>query len=195
MNAREAADLLLRDKVFFENGGGVTLSGGECLMQWAFSAEVLWICAQAGVDTAIETSLYAPREAIDALLPVTDHFLIDIKYLDADTHQKILGRDNRLILDHYRYLLSKGADVLVRTPLIPSYTASDDNIRSIARFIREQDPDARYELLNYNPLCRGKYEALELDYPVDDITPLSSRQMEHFYDILRQEGIRHIVKE
>jgi len=195
VTSEEAAEMLLRDRVFFGDSGGVTLSGGECLLQWRFAAQVLTRCKEAGTDTAIETCLLASREAIEAMLPVTDHFLIDIKYLDHEKHRKVLGADNRQILDNYEYLVERGADVLVRTPLIPGFNATESNIRSIARYIKKTDPGAKYELLNYNPLCRSKYEALDLSYPVQSASPLSREEMEGFYRVLAEEGIEHIVRE
>ena len=195
ISAGEAADLLLRDRVFFGKRGGVTLSGGEVLLQWKFAKQVLSICRDHGADTAIETSLMAPREALEEMLPVTDHFLTDIKIFDNEEHKRIIGAENRIILKNYEYLLEQGADVLVRTPLIPGYTADEYNIRSIARYIVSRDADARYELLNYNPLCRSKYEAAEKEYPVREIRPLSEEEMQRFYRILEEEGVAHIIKE
>lgn len=194
VTAKEALNLLMRDLVFFGEDGGVTLSGGEALMQWEFASEVLGLCKEKGADTAIESCLFAPGKVIEAMLSVTDHFLIDIKYLDADEHKRIVGTDNRQILNNYEFLVSRGADVLVRTPLIPGYTATEENIRSIARYIRSVDADAKYELLNFNPLCRSKYAALEKDYPVDG-KAFSEEEMERFYQILEEEGILHIIKE
>ena len=195
VTSREAADMLLRDRVFFADGGGVTLSGGECLAQWKFASRVLSLCREAGADTAIESCLLAPREAVEAMLPVTDHFLIDIKYLDGETHRRVLGADNRQILENYEYLVSCGAHVLVRTPLIPGYTATEENIRSIARYVHGIDPGAGYELLNFNPLCRSKYEVLEQAYPVEERSPLKKEEMDFFYRILEEEGIQNIVRE
>ena len=191
---REAADMLLRDRVFFGENGGVTLSGGEVLMQWQFAAQILRHCKDAHVDTAIETCLLAPQQALEAMLPVTDHFLVDIKIMDADQHRHHLGADNRQILRNFEWLLEQGADVLVRTPLIPGYTATEENIRSIARYLHHTAPQVPYELLNFNPLCRSKYSALEQDYPVSG-GALTARQMEQFYEILAQEGITNIIKE
>lgn len=194
IDAKDAAALLLRDRVFFGRSGGVTLSGGEVLAQWEFAREVLTLCKEAGVDTAIETALFAPRHVVEAMLPVVDHFLVDIKYLDTEQHRAVIGTDNQLILDNYRFLVEQGADVLVRTPLIPGYNATEENIRSIARFIRSIDADARYELLNFNPLCRSKYAALEQEYPVSG-NALSHEDLDGFYSILEQEDIPHIIKE
>lgn len=194
VTSEEAAKRLLRDQVFFGENGGVTLSGGEVLMQWEFAAKVLAACKEAGADTAIETCLLAPRKAIEAMLPVVDHFIIDIKIMDAHKHKEILGADNRQILDNYELLVQSGADVLVRTPLIPGYTADEENIRAIARYIKGVNPEAKYELLNFNPLCRSKYAALERDYPVEG-RALTEEEMAKFYAILEEEGIVHIIKE
>ncbi len=194
MTAKEAAEALLRDRVFFGEAGGVTLSGGEALSQWRFGAEVLRLCKEAGVNTAIETCLFAPREALEAMLPVTDQFIIDIKILDLELHRKYLGAGNELILENYEFLVANQAKVLVRTPLIPGYTAAEENIRGIARYILSVDPDASYELLNFNPLCRSKYAAMERDYPVGG-KAFTAKEMDRFYEILEQEGILHIIKE
>lgn len=194
VTAQEAVELVLRDKVFFGEDGGVTLSGGETLLQWQFAAQVLAACKAEGVNTAIETCLLAPRQAMEAMLPVTDQFITDIKYLDSALHRQYLGADNRQILENFEWLIDKGADVLVRTPLIPGYTATDENIRAIARYLHKTAPQVSYELLNFNPLCRSKYAALEQDYPVSG-NALTDAEKNHFYDILAQEGITHIIKE
>ena len=191
---REAAELLLRDRVFFGESGGVTLSGGEVLMQWRFAAQVLAHCKDAGVRTAVETCLLAPPQAVEALLPVTDQFLVDIKFLDPVLHKTHLGADNRRILENFERLLAQGADVLVRTPLIPGYTATDGNLRAIARYLRRAAPHTPWELLNFNPLCRSKYAALERAYPVSG-GALSAAELTHFYDLAAQEGITKLVKE
>lgn len=194
VTAEEAAALLLKDSAFFEGGGGVTLSGGEVFVQWAFALEILQICKARGADTAIESCMLVDREILKRFLPAVDHFIMDIKYLDPDVHRSVLGADNRAILENHRFLLDRGADVLVRTPLIPGYTATADNIRAIARYLATTDPDARYELLNFNPLCRSKYAALERDYPVQG-GAFTAAEMDAFYDLLKREGIRNIVRE
>ena len=168
ISASAAAKLLLRDQVFFGSEGGVTLSGGEVLAQWRFAAEVLRLCKEAGANTAIESCLLAGREAIDALIPVTDLFIIDIKILDCETHERICGAPNTQILKNYEYLIARGCDVLVRTPVIPGYTDSRGNLDAIAAYIERISPGQAYELLDFNPLCRSKYDALETDYPVEE---------------------------
>ena len=119
---------------------------------------------------------------------------MDIKFRDPALHKKHLGAGNRAILENFEHLLARDADVLVRTPLIPGYTATDENLRAIARYLRRVAPHTPWELLNFNPLCRGKYAALERDYPVSGGS-LTQAELQRFYDILEQEGITNIVKE
>ena len=193
VSSEEAVELLLRDREFYDPGG-VTLSGGEVFAQWQFALEVLAACHDRGVDTAIESCLYVEPEILKKFLPVVDHFIADIKYFDRETHRQVLGVDNAVILKNYAALVDAGADVLVRTPLIPGYTATEENIRSIARFVAKTDRKARYELLNFNPLCRGKYDSLEQPYPVAG-RALTAEEMNFYYDILRREGIFDVVEE
>ena len=194
VSADEAEETLLQDAVFYAEGGGITLSGGEVMAQWPFALELLRRMRARGVDTAIETCLLVKQDVLSRFLELVDHFIVDIKYFDGAEHRRVLGESNELILANYRYLVSQGADVLVRTPLIPGYTATEENIRAIARFVHESDAHARCELLNFNPLCRSKYAALEEDYPVSG-QPFSAGEMEAFYAILREEGIANIVRE
>ena len=194
VSADEAEETLLQDAVFYAEGGGITLSGGEVMAQWPFALELLRRMRARGVDTAIETCLLVKQDVLSRFLELVDHFIVDIKYFDGAEHRRVLGESNELILANYRYLVEKGADVLVRTPLIPGYTATEANIRAIARFVRLTDANARYELLNFNPLCRSKYAALEEDYPVSG-QPFRAGEMEAFYAILREEGIANIVRE
>lgn len=194
VSADEAEETLLQDAVFYAEGGGITLSGGEVMAQWPFALELLRRMRARGVDTAIETCLLVKQDVLSRFLELVDHFIVDIKYFDGAEHRRVLGESNELILANYRYLVEKGADVLVRTPLIPGYTATEANIRAIARFVRLTDANARYELLNFNPLCRSKYAALEEDYPVSG-QPFSAGEMEAFYAILREEGLANIVRE
>lgn len=194
ITSEEAAALLMKDAAFFSDGGGVTLSGGEVFAQWPFALDVLKRCRAAGADTAVESCMLVEPSILRQFLPAVDHFIMDIKYLDGETHRRVLGADNELILKNHATLVAAGADVLMRTPLIPGYTATEENIRAIARYLADADPDTRYELLNFNPLCRSKYSALERSYPVAG-GALSAEEMEDYYAILREEGIRNIIKE
>jgi len=130
----------------------------------------------------------------EVVLPDSLRVSADIKYLEGETRRHVVGADNAQILENFRFLAERGADLLVRTPLIPGYTATEENIRAIARFLRGIDPAIKYELLNFNPLCRSKYSAMEQDYPVSG-GALSEAEMETFRAIAAEEGLTNIIKE
>ena len=194
VSAEKAAELLLRDRVFFGADGGVTLSGGEALSQPEFSYEVLRLCKAAGADTAVETSLFAPENVVRRMMEVTDHFLIDIKLFNPARHKAAVGVDNARVLRNFELLYDSGADVLVRTPLIPGYTADAENLRAIARYLAARAPGVRYELLNFNPLCKSKYQSLGQAYPVCG-GAFSTREMDAFYALVHAEGVKILIRE
>ncbi len=194
ITAAEAVSELLQDASLYSNGCRVILSGGEVLAQPEFALEVLRLCKKASADTAIESCLYASWETIERFLPLVDEFFVYIKYLNPQIHKAVTGVDNERILDNYIRLVRVKANVTVRTLLVPGYTAAKGNIRAIARFIANNDPAAKYELVRFNSQCRVKYAALERVYPVKDIH-LSENEIARYYEILRREGIRQIIRE
>lgn len=186
------------DRVFFRNDGGVTFSGGEPLMQGDFLIELLKRCHKERIHTAIETTLYAPIEVIQRVLPYLDLIYIDLKIFDEKKHQELTGVSSQMIKEHIQYVLeSKHKNkVIVRTPLIPTMSATDDNITSISQFLVQIYPEVKYELLNYNPLASSKYELVDLEYGVDkQYKMLSKEEMQHFYDLVCQIGLKNLIIE
>jgi pyruvate formate lyase activating enzyme len=187
---------LERDAVFYRNGGGITLSGGEPLHQKDFSCAVLRASKERGWGTAIETSLYADAATVDAVVPLADTVFADCKIRDETEHKAATSVSNAVILDNLRRLLcgEYAARVIVRTPLIPDYTACEDNIAAISRFISGLYPPVRYELLNYNPLAAGKYPLVGLEYCFkENIAPYDRETMHHFETIARANGIQNLL--
>lgn len=164
MEAGELAEELLADRVFFEtSGGGVTFSGGEPFAQAGFMRETAKQLKDRGVHVAVETSLRADWEHIEASLEAVDLFIVDVKAVDPDLHRLATGVDNAPILDAFRRLagrLRDGKRLLVRTPLIPGYTATEKNLRETGEFVRDVAPWAGRELVNFNPLAAAKYRRL-----------------------------------
>ena len=186
------------DRVFYRDNGGVTFSGGEPFSQAEFLIEMLKRCHQEKIHTAIETTLYTSLENIKKALPYLNQIYIDLKINDNKNHQHYVGGSLKIIQDNIRYVLeSEHKDkVIIRTPLIPEITALDENIASISRFLSHIYPDVTYELLNYNPLASAKYEYVDFDYGVNkDVQKLTSKQMEEFYQIVYQNGIKNLIKE
>ena len=191
VSVEELSAELEKDRVFFNHGGGVTLSGGEPLAQPDFALALLAACRRAGFHTAIETSLFAPAKIVDEAAALSDTIIADCKIFDDERHRAATGQGNALILENLGRLLSgpHASRVLVRTPLIPGFTAAGENIGAISAFISGYYGDAAYELLNYNPLAAGKYPLTGREFCfADNPKPFSEE------DMLRFKGIAEKYK-
>lgn len=186
------------DQVFFRDDGGVTFSGGEPLMQGEFLLEILKRCKAIGIHTAIETTLYASFDLIQKILPYLDLIYIDLKVFDEAMHQEYTGVSSKIIKEHIAYVLQSEHKhkVIIRTPLIPTKSATDENITAIAKFLVGIDPEVQYELLNYNPLASAKYDLVDFEYGVDQQYKMyDQQQMQHFYDIVSATGLKNLIIE
>lgn len=150
---------VIKDKAFYDNsGGGVTFSGGECMLQLDFLREILEKCKSAGIHTAVDTAGNVPWKSFEKILPFTDLFLYDIKAFGAELHRKGTGVSNELILENLKNLSGR-ADVIVRIPVIGGYNDNDEEIRQIADFLK-QIKIIKAELLPYHAMGEHKYTAL-----------------------------------
>lgn len=196
LDADEAVEKLLQDQIFYEqSGGGITISGGDPLYQHEFSKSVLKKCREAGVHTAIETSMFARSEIFLSFFELVDLFIVDLKIFDDLEHKKYTGTGNELIMSNFRSLVEMNQNVLVRIPLIPGITASEKNIRDIALFVKEVSPDMEIELINFNPLAENKYRLMGREYEfLSEMKPFTQIELDAFNSILEEAGIR-VVKE
>jgi pyruvate formate lyase activating enzyme len=161
MTVGEVLALIRKDLDFYNvSGGGLTVSGGEPTMQADFLETLLKDAKNEGITTAIETCLYSSTEILDRIIPYTDLFYTDIKIFDPKKHYNATGMDNQLILDNFRYLAFRNCRMVCRVPVIPGYTASEENISAIAHFVRETREDIAIELMEFNPLGASKYDRL-----------------------------------
>ena len=163
-------DVIEEDRPFYQSsGGGVTLGGGEVLMQPEAAINLLTACRQRGIDTAIETCGYARPEVIRKAAEVTDLFLFDIKHMDSDRHYALTGVHNEQILENLQWLLDNRANVKIRVPLLKGVNDDMNNIEAMLRFL-EPYKDRRYfkgiDLLPYHKLGVGKYAQLGMEYPM-----------------------------
>jgi pyruvate formate lyase activating enzyme len=166
MTITEITDNLLLDKAFYDTtGGGITLSGGECLIQYKACAEILKIMKMYNINTAVDTSGYVPQKAIEAVLPYTDVFLYDIKHLDSKKHKQGTGEDNDLILKNLKYISENNGKIEIRIPLIIGF--NDDNIESIGQFLSDMEGVTKIKLLPYHDYAISKYRALGYEYTLD----------------------------
>lgn len=174
--AEEVVAEVLADRPFYEPAGGVTVSGGEPLVQAEFTRAILELCRQEGIHTAVETNLAWPWEVVAWLVPVVDLFLVDIKLLDEADHRTWTGMSNAQTLENLRRLDALGKSLVIRTPVIGGVNDEPEQIEAIADFLATLDQVQQYDLLPYHPLGLGKYDALGLDGPRPEFhTPTAAR--------------------
>ena len=161
MSVDEVMEEILRDRAFYENSrGGVTFSGGECMLQIDFLEEILKKCKENGIHTAVDTAGHVPYEYFERVLPYTDLFLYDVKAFDTEIHKQYVGVGNERILDNLKRLLAAGAPIWVRIPTIPTVNADEEQMRSIKAFLDTYGTPERVELLPYHAMGEGKCLAL-----------------------------------
>lgn len=157
--ASELVRLIARDKdFFFSSGGGVTFSGGECVLQNDFLAEALRLCKEDGIDTAIETALFYDYSLLKRLLPYIDCVLADLKHTDSAKHKEFIGFGNEKILSNLKMLLKEETKTVVRCALIPGFNDDENSLKEMALFVRENG-GREMELLNFNDTIENKYSA------------------------------------
>ena len=173
MTVEELLPLLLEDRDFYEtSGGGVTLSGGECLCQADFCAELLKRLKENGVNTAVDTCGFVSKDSINKVIPYTDIFLYDIKAIDEDVHVRCTGQTNKIILENIKYLDFLGKAIEVRIPYVPEYNANQ--IEKIAEFLKGFQNIKAVKLLPYHNYAGSKYDALGMANTLPEILPTDS---------------------
>ncbi len=177
---------LLEDRAFYREEGGVTLSGGEPMMQPEFARGILHACKREGIRTAIETTLCYPWSRIEPLLGELDLIMFDLKLADAEKHRRHTGVSNRLLWENLGRLSRCGKPLIARTPLVAGINDSEDEIVPIARALGRLDNLLYYEFLPYHPLGAGKYEALGRTAPV--FQPPSDRTLRRLVHAARAQA-------
>ena len=158
--ANEILSEIIKDKPYYENsGGGVTFSGGECMLQIDFLCELLRLCKENGLHTAVDTAGCVPFESFEKILPYTDLFLYDIKTMDLQKHIEYTGVDNTVILNNLKRLLDVSAKIWIRIPIISGINDSVEEMIEIKSFFDKHGFPEKVELLSYHSLGESKYEA------------------------------------
>jgi len=179
---------IAQDRAFYmTSGGGVTLSGGEPVLQSAFALQVLQACKEAGIPTAIETAGNYPWSKLAPLLPYVDLVMMDLKQMDSAKHRWATKVPNERILDTARQLALTDKPILFRIPVIPTVNDQPDEVRATANFVHAlidlransatNPAPITLELLPFHKLAGDKYRSLDLDHRAADLEPLSHEQM------------------
>ena len=176
ITAEELLAELEKDKAYYEtSGGGVTLSGGEPLLQIDFVETVLQMCKEVGIHTAVETAGNVSWQAVSRVLPCVDLFLYDIKAVDNEVHKRCTGVSNDRILENARKLMACCPEkLLFRMPVVPGY--NDSQVAAAAAFTQ----GFPLELLPYHRTGIGKYDALGTPYALSSVQPPSPEVMQKF---------------
>ncbi len=157
----EVLSEVIKDKAFYENsGGGVTFSGGECMLQIDFLTEILKKCKENGIQTAVDTAGHIPFESFEKVLPFTDLFLYDLKIFDSQKHKEYVGVGNEVILENLKKLLKLGAKVWIRIPVMADLNDSIEEMQEIKDFLFENGTPEKVELLPYHAMGENKYRAI-----------------------------------
>ncbi|MBN2582180.1 MAG: glycyl-radical enzyme activating protein [Planctomycetes bacterium] len=186
LTVQEAREIALEDRAFYRDGGGVTLSGGEPLLQAEFCAELFRLLKDDRIHCAIDTSGAVPWECFEKVLPWTDMFLYDVKHTDERRHQEHTGKPNGRIIENLRRLVERGVPVEIRVPVIPDFNDDPQSIDAIGRLLKGLPNIVGVRLLPYHQVS-SKYAAVgyadtmpDADGPTKDRMAAIAAQLREF---------------
>ena len=193
----ELIRIVERDEAFYQvSGGGVTLSGGEVMMQNRdFLLQLAKGLKQKGLHLAIDTCGHAPADAYEDILPYADIFLYDIKLIDNERHLYFTGQDNSLILSNLKMLSDKGAKLNIRIPVIEGVNAHDTEINAIIQYLKENIQAERISLLPYHTMGKDKYQRIGMngeEGEENNFSTPSTQRMEELAERFRQHGFPNV---
>lgn len=184
ITAEELLKKVRRYKVYFsKSGGGVTLSGGDPLMQPEFVAEFFKLCRGEGIHTTLDTSGYGLGD-YDEVLKYTDLILLDIKHIEDAAHRELTGLGREGFLEFLEAVKANGNKMWIRHVVVPGITNSKEHIKKLAEFINTIPNVERVELLPYHVHGVDKYKELNIKYRLEGVDPLSKEELEELYKVL-----------
>ncbi|MBD3192587.1 MAG: glycyl-radical enzyme activating protein [Candidatus Heimdallarchaeota archaeon] len=196
VTVKEVIAEIEKDIIFYDqSSGGVTFSGGEPLMQIDFLKELLFECQQREIKTALDTSGYASLKIIQEIVDKVDLFLYDLKIIDSGKHEYYTGVSNQQILDNLKFLSKEEKKVVIRIPIIPTITATNENIKQLGDFISSLTFIPPVELLPFHQIAEKKYQELGLRNKVKDIVPPSKKEMKEIQQQLERFQLQVKIEE
>jgi pyruvate formate lyase activating enzyme len=189
MTVDEVVKKVEQDRIFYDNSnGGMTVSGGEPLVQSKFVGELLRKCKEKGIHVTLDTSGNVPWENIESVLEHVDLVLMDIKHMDPEMHEKGTGVGNEIILKNARKISAR-VITWIRIPLIPGYNDSESNIEKVAGFASDIGAE-KVSLLSYHELGSSKYPKLGRVYQMEDTTPPDEDAVERVKKAIESYGLK-----
>jgi len=194
ISANEIFDEVKKDKVFYDHSnGGVTISGGEPLLQSHFTQNILALCQSYGIHTAIDTAGNVSWREFEKVVPFTDLFLYDIKCVDDKKHKYLTGAGNKLIIENLHQLLDMNREVWIRIPVIPGLNDTPQDIKDFSLFLSKLKNISLVQLIPYHKNGIGKYKSLGLDYKLAEVEPPSQESLNNIQEIFRKNKINTII--
>lgn len=190
----EVLSEVTQDRPYYNrSGGGVTLSGGESLLQPDFAVALLKACKESGINTAIETTGFANADVIERFLPYLDTVLMDIKHINSEKHKEFTSQPNERILENAKLIASKANKLIIRVPVIPTFNDTVAEIAEIAAFASSLPNVDEIHLLPYHSMGRDKYTGLAREYKMGDIKSPTNELMEVLKQTAEQFGLKTYI--
>ena len=184
--AEEIVKRAVRFKEYFGEEGGITLSGGEPLLQADFAKEIFSLCHKEGINTCLDTSGSVMNDRVKALLEVTDRVLLDIKYTDEEKYRKYVGCSMEKPLEFLSYLNEKKIPVTLRQVIIPTLNSDEENAHRLRKISEAHKNIDKTELLPFKKICQVKYDKMGIGFPFADLPTPDSEMMEKLNGLIKE---------
>jgi pyruvate formate lyase activating enzyme len=194
MSVEELVDEVKKDTLFItKSGGGVTISGGEPLLETGFNCDLYRRFKEESINIGVDTSGHVPWGNIEPLLEYIDFFLLDIKHLDPEKHKLLTGVSNELILQNARSIAGRNIPIYLRLPIIPGYNDSEENLRRTCQFALTVSSLVEVDLLPLHHLGKARYESLDRIYPIDDLPLIDQSVLEDIRKLVTSYGLKCVI--
>ena len=191
VTAGEIISEVERDTIYYKrSGGGLTLSGGESLAQPEFAEALLALAHSHSINTAMESTGFADFADIARILPHLDLYLMDIKHMDSEKHKAFTGQYNDKILENAQRIARSPVKLIIRTPVIPTFNDTEEEIRAIAKFAASLPGVEEMHLLPYHRIGTDKYKGLGREYTLSHIEPPSQEHMNKLLEVVNSCGLK-----
>ncbi len=192
-NVEDLMGIVLKDTMFFEkSGGGLTVSGGEPMMQFEPLLELLQEAKKKNLHVCLDTSGFAPTEYFERILPFVNIFLYDYKATSEKKHREYTGVGNKIILRNLKYLCEHGAEVFLRCPIIPGLNDDEEHLQAIADLSRRYLSIKEVNLMPYHDMAKGKAAQIGQVYALKTLKTMDRRDKERLFKKLREMGCQRL---
>lgn len=191
ISVEEIVEEIKKYRVFYDkSGGGITVSGGEPLLQAEFVSALFTKCKEIGVHTALDTGGFVAQAELDKVLPHTDLVMFSLKAVDEEVHRRLTGKDNVLILQNLLHAASQ-TQLVLRYVVIPGVNESDSDLSKLAAIIKQLPITAKIDLLPYHTMGKTKWQALKIPYKLNNVPDASQSDMQRVKDYFANAGIKN----